>query len=292
MEYIIPKTIDSALGSLLSANGNGCIIAGGTDIVVEIEEGKRSPEKLIDIMSIEELKTIAIDDNTLVIGAGVTLTEIVQSNLIKQYFPSLSKGCSSIGSLQIQNSATLIGNVVTAQPAADGAMALAPLNPTFTVVSSEGKAYLSMSEMYSGFGKSIIDGSREIVTEVRVPLPSTEEAAAFYRLVMRDNLSLPMLNTSAMVKVENGKFVWARIAMGPVGVGPVRAVEAEKWLAGKEVTMENLAEAGKLSLKNANPRSNPLRGSREYREQTLPIIVRRVLTDAVGQLGLLIEEAQ
>ncbi len=292
MEYIIPKTINSALGALLSANGNGCIIAGGTDVVIEIEEGKRTPEKLIDIMNIAELKTIEINDNMLVIGASVTLTEIVQSDLIKKYFPSLLKACSSIGSLQIQNTATLVGNVVTGQPAADGAMALAPLNPTFTVVNNNGKRYLNMSEMYSGFGKSVIDNSREIVTEVRIPLPETGEAAAFHRLVMRENLSLPMLNAAAMVKVENGKFVWARITMGPVGVGPVHATEAENWLVGKEVIMENLAEAGKLSLKNANPRSNPLRGSKEYREQTLPIIVRRVLTDAIGQLGLLIEGVQ
>lgn len=292
MEYIIPKSADSALGALLSANGNGCIIAGGTDVMIEIEEGKRSPKKLIDIMNIAELKTIAINANTLVIGASVTLTEIVQSDLVKKYFPSLAKACSSIGSLQIQNTATLVGNVVTGQPAADGAMALAVLNPTFTVINKTGKRYIKISEMYSGFGKSIIDNSREIVTEVSIPLPKTGETAAFYRLVMRENLSLPMLNAAAMVKVENDKFVWARITMGPVGVGPVRAVEAENWLVDKEVTIENLKEAGKISLENAKPRSNPLRGSKEYREKTLPVIVRRVLADAVSQLGLLTEEVQ
>lgn len=290
MEYVIVKTVNSALEALSSANGNACIIAGGTDVVIEIDEGKRKPEKLIDIMSIAELKTIAVEDDALVIGAAVTLTEIVQSPLVKKYFPSLAKGCGNIGSLQIQNSGTLVGNIVTGQPAGDGAMALAPLNPTITVVSSEGKRSLSISEMYAGFGKSTVDSSKEIVTEVRIPLMENGEAAAFYRLVMRENLTLPMLNTAAMVKVENNKFVWARITMGPVGVGPVRAVEAENWLAGKEVTIENLAEAGRLALKNASPRSNPLRGSKEYREQTLPIIVRRVLEDAVNQLGLLSEE--
>lgn len=292
LEYIIPESIDAALAALLSANGKGCIIAGGSDVMVEIEEGKRSPEKIIDIMKIAELKKIAVESDHLVIGAGVTLTEIVESQLIKGYFPSLVKGCASIGSLQIQNSATLIGNVVTGQPAADGAMVLAPLDPTFTVLNSQGTKQLKMSEMYKGFGKSAVDNSREIVTEVQIPLPKSGEAAAFYRLVMRENLSLPMLNTSAMVKVADGKFVWARIAMGPVGVGPVHAEEAETWLAGKAVTLENLAEAGKLALNNANPRSNPLRGSKAYREQTLPVIVRRVLEDAVGQLGYLTGGAQ
>lgn len=182
MEYIIPKTTESALGVLLSANGNGCIIAGGTDVMIEIEEGKRSPKTLIDIMNIAELKKIEIDYDKLVIGGGVTLTEIVNSPLVGKHFPSLVKGCSSIGSLQIQNSATLVGNVVSGQPAADGAMALAPLNPTFTVLSKMGKRYLKISEMYSGFGKSTIDNSREIVTEIRIPLPQFGEAAAFYRL--------------------------------------------------------------------------------------------------------------
>lgn len=289
MEYVIAKTVNSALEALLESNGNACVIAGGTDIMIEIDEGKRNPEKIVDIMNIEEMKTISVEGKTLVIGAGVTLTDIVQSTLVNKFFPSLAKGCSNIGSLQIQNSATLIGNIITGQPAADGAMAIAPLNPSISVVSTEGKRSMSIGEMYSGFGKSTVDNSREIATDVKIPLMGAGEAAAFYRLVVRENLTLPMLNTAAMVKVENNKFVWARITMGPVGVGPVRAVEAENWLAGKEVTIKNLAEAGKLALKNANPRSNPLRGSKEYREQTLPVIVRRVLVDAVGQLGLLSE---
>lgn len=292
MEYVIAKTVNSALEALLAANGNACVIAGGTDVVIEIDEGKRKPKTVVDIMGIEEMKTITVKEKHLVIGAGVTLTDIVQSTLVNKFFPSLAKGCSNIGSLQIQNSATLVGNIVTGQPAADGAMALAPLNPVITVVNSSGKRNLTMSEMYAGFGKSTVDNSREIVTEVSIPIMESGEAAAFYRLVMRENLTLPMLNTAAMVKVEDNKFVCARITMGPVGVGPVHAVEAENWLAGKEVTVENLAEAGRLALKNANPRSNPLRGSKEYREQTLPVIVRRVLEDAVGQLGLLSEEVQ
>ena len=141
-----------------------------------------------------------------------------------------------------------------------------------------------MTDMYAGFGKSRVDSTSELVTKITIPVPSEGEAAAFQRLELRKSLSLPMLNAAAMVRVTDGKIEWARITMAPVGVGPVRAEAAENYLEGKEMTDEVFAEAGRLALENANPRSNPLRGSREFRIQTLPVMVRRALEDCRAQL--------
>ena len=144
-----------------------------------------------------------------------------------------------------------------------------------------------MGEMYAGFGKSTLNSAAEVVKEVRIPLPADDEKASFVRLELRKSLSLPMLNVAAMAKVTDGIVQWARITMGPVGVGPTRALEAEEWLKGKALTPENMAEAGTLALRNAKPRSNPLRGSKEYREHALPILVRRSLEGIAKQMGLL-----
>lgn len=287
MNYIIAKSAAEALDALLGAEGNGLIIAGGSDVMVDMEAGKLSPKTLVDVTAAEDMKGIRVEGEQLVIGAATTLTEIARSPIVKQYFPSLCKGAGSVGSLQIRNSATLVGNVVTAQPAADAAMSVAPLDPKFVVLSKDGVREVGIGDMYAGFGKSALNPAQEVVKEVRIPLPAEDEKASFVRLELRKSLSLPMLNVAAMAKVVDGTVVWARITMGPVGVGPTRALEAEEWLKGKALTPENMAEAGKLALKNAKPRSNILRGSKEYREHALPILVRRSLEGIAKQLRLL-----
>ena len=287
MNYIIAKSAAEALDALLGGEGNALIIAGGSDVMVDIEAGKLAPQTLVDVTAAEDMKGIRVEDGQLVIGAAVTLTEIARSPMVRQYFPSLCKGAGSVGSLQIRNSATLVGNVVTAQPAGDAAMAVAPLDPKFVVLSKDGTREVPMGEMYAGFGKSTLNSAAEVVKEVRIPLPANDEKASFVRLELRKSLSLPMLNVAAMAKVTDGIVQWARITMGPVGVGPTRALEAEEWLKGKALTPENMAEAGTLALRNAKPRSNPLRGSKEYREHALPILVRRSLEGIAKQMGLL-----
>lgn len=287
MNYIIAKSAAEALDALLGGEGNALIIAGGSDVMVDIEAGKLAPQTLVDVTAAEDMKGIRVEGGQLVIGAAVTLTEIARSPMVRQYFPSLCKGAGSVGSLQIRNSATLVGNVVTAQPAGDAAMAVAPLDPKFVVLSKDGTREIPMGEMYAGFGKSTLNSAAEVVKEVRIPLPADDEKASFVRLELRKSLSLPMLNVAAMAKVTDGIVQWARITMGPVGVGPTRALEAEEWLKGKALTPENMAEAGTLALRNAKPRSNPLRGSKEYREHALPILVRRSLEGIAKQMGLL-----
>ena len=155
----------------------------------------------------------------------------------------------------------------------------------FVVLSAEGTRTLPISEMYAGFGRSALDPTRELIKEIRIPLPAADEAASFIRLELRKSLSLPMLNVAAMLKYADNKVQWVRITMGPVGVGPTRALEAEAFLIGKELTDDVMAQAGDLALANAKPRSNPLRGSKEYREQVLPVLVRRALESIVQQLS-------
>lgn len=287
MKYVLAKSSAEAMAAIAAGAGKSLIIAGGTDIMVDIQSGKIQPELLVDITAANDMKHIHVEDGCLVIGGAATLTEIARSSLVKEYFPSLAKGAGSVGSLQIRNSATLAGNVVTAQPAADGAMALAPLNPTFVVLTGASTRYVPIDKMFAGFNKSALDPSVDLIKEIRIPLPAADEKASFVRLELRKSLSLPMLNTAAMAKVMDGTVQWVRITMGPVGVGPTRATEAEAFLTGKALTHENMSQAGVLALKNANPRSNPLRGSKEYREQVLPVLVRRALESIAKQLGLL-----
>ncbi|MFB0917785.1 MAG: FAD binding domain-containing protein [Clostridiaceae bacterium] len=287
MNYVNARTVEEALDALKLANGTGRILAGGTDFMLDLEQGKFNCETIVDITGVPEMSGITLEDDYLVIGSAVTLDTIAKDSLVKEYFPSLAKGCNVIGSRQIRNIATLGGNVTTAQPAADGGIALACFDPEFVVVDHGGERRLKVEEMYVGFGKSAVDPTFQILTKIRVPIPDKKsEAASFVRLELRKSLSLPMLNVSAKIRMGDGIIESARIHMAPVGVGPVRAIEAEEFLTGKKLDKDSIAEAALLALKNANPRSNPLRGSREYREQTLPVLVKRALEDIAVQLGI------
>ena len=285
MDYKLPTTVAEAVKALQDADSRGRIIAGGTDLLLDLESGKHSAEILIDVSRIPELTEIRQENQALMIGAAVTFTELGQSELVRKYAPSLAQASDRVGSLQIRNCATLAGNVVTAQPAADGAVALATLEPQFIIEGPGGRRTASMKDMYAGFGQSRVDSAQEIVTFIRIPCQKENEASEFVRLAMRKSLALPMLNASVKVSVNCGKFEWARIAMGPVGVGPTRAEKAEEWLIQKDVTAENIRKAAQMALENANPRSSPFRGSREYRLKTLPVIIEQALISAAGFRG-------
>lgn len=285
MDYIFASKVEEAKKALQEANGKGRIIAGGTDILLELEKGKYSVELLVDISRIPELLNIHLENDALVIGAAVKLTTISSSELVRKYAPSLAKAAGRVGALQIGNVATLVGNVVTAQPAADGAMALATLEPEFIIEGPGGQRKASMSDMYAGFAKSKVNSTKEIITCIRIPCQKEDEASEFERLDMRKSLALPMLNVSVKAKQANGKFKWARIAMGPVGIGPIRAKKAEEWLAHKDISKENIQQAAQMVLEDANPRSSTFRGTREYRMRTLPVIVEQAITSVARQLG-------
>ena len=202
MKYILAKSAAEALEALLAEEGKARIIAGGSDVMVDMEAGKLAPQTLVDITTADDMKGIRIQDDQLIIGAAVTLTEIARSPLIRQYFPSLCKGAGSVGSLQIRNSATLVGNVVTAQPAADAAMAVAPLDPRFVVLSKDGIRELAMGEMYAGFGKSTLNSTAEVVKEIHIPLPA-ELVAAFYANSLSNLLQMWIQSNNQQCTAEN-----------------------------------------------------------------------------------------
>ena len=285
MEYVMANSIPHALAELGRHAGNAKIIAGGTDLLLDIEAEKCRPNYLVDITGVQDLLRIAVDGDDLVIGGAVTHAMASGSALVQSCAPALAEACRHVGSTQIQNVATIAGNIVSAQPAADTAVALAALGCKCTIASREGTSCLPLADLYAGFGKSTMDSCRQLLTEIRVPLQQPGEASAYVRLELRRALALPILNVGAMAHIESGLVRWARISMAPVGVGPVRALEAEQWLNGKALTKETAQQAGEKALAEANPRSNPLRGSKEYRMQTLPVLVARALMQIADKLA-------
>jgi carbon-monoxide dehydrogenase medium subunit len=283
-EYLFAGSVDEALRMLAAREGRARLIAGGTDLVLQSQEGKQQPACLVDITRIPGLNQIAERDGFIQIGALVTHAQAAASELIQRQGRILALACACVGGPQIRNAATVVGNVVNALPAADGAVALFALDAEAEIVSLDGaRHWLPIAALYQGVGVCTISPAAEMVAALRFPALGSDYRCAFKRLAPRRALSLPILNTAVVVAVADGRFADARIAIGPVAPIPFRAREAESALIGQPVAPDLIARAAKLAAQAARPRSSALRGSAQYRQALVEAFVRRALTEATEQ---------
>lgn len=282
-DYLLPESVVDAITILKNGNGQARIIAGGTDLLPDIAEGKKKAGSLVDITRIPELKEITLEDGVIKVGAAVTHNQLAKSELINERAYALALAARSVGSLQIRNSGTVAGNVVNAQPAADTAVALVALGAVAEITYPGGVDFVPVENMYAGIGESTVDSTAQLVAGVKFPACSKNQGSSFVRLSQRRALALPMLNVAVMVSLEEDRFEWVRIAMAPVGPGPVRAAGAEELLKGAVAEPEVIKKAAREAAAQADPRDSALRGSREYRLAVLPVLVGRALEMAVAQ---------
>ena len=279
--YVFPATVSAAVTALSTNKGRARIIAGGTDLLLEHQDSKNLCDVLVDLTTIAELKNITEENGFIRIGASVTHAQAAKSEHILKHAPALAQACSKIGSLQIRNTATIVGNIVTGNPAADAAVALACLDATVEVTNLDGMQTMPLADTYAGVCLSCIDSCCQVVTHVHFPVKQKNQGSAYLRMEQRKALSLPMLAVSAMVALDGDTFDWVRLVIAPVGAGPQRALDAEEFLKGSLVNADNMAKAGQLARNHAVFRSSAIRGSKEYRMGVLPVFVERVLQAAV-----------
>jgi CO/xanthine dehydrogenase FAD-binding subunit len=289
-EYLFPETVEEALEMLGTHAGRARLIAGGTDLVLQAQQGKCTSTVMVDVTRIPGLDFIEERDGHIWIGPQATHAQVAASPLVREHAGLLAVGCGSVGGPQIRHVATLVGNVVNAMPAADGAVALFALDAEVEVVEGGGRRIVPIAEMYAGVGVCTLNPCAQMVTGIRFrPLPAGW-GWSFKRLAQRRALILPMLNTAVVVQVADGRFVEARIAVGPVAATPMRACDAEAALRGRPVNTEAIAEAARLAMEAAHPRDSAVRGSGEYRRAMVEVLVRRGLEEAVGRAGGAIHE--
>ena len=277
--YQRPKDIAEALQSLEEAGGRGCVIAGGTDLVLQLKRGENHAGLLVDITGIGGLKKIEEEDGWIRIGALVTHAETAKSPLIRSEAKALSAGCGQVGSPQIRNMATLAGNIISAQPAADGAIPLMALEAEIRVVSKSSEHWTPLEAAYRGIGRSAVDATIEIVTEIRFKKLGKNGATGFFRMARRKALTLPSLNGAVAIILDPSlsRIEKARIALGPVADRPYRARRAEAYLESAEISPESIAETGRIASEEADPRTSLLRGSGTYRKEMVRLYLTRTI---------------
>ncbi|NIN68164.1 MAG: xanthine dehydrogenase family protein subunit M [Anaerolineae bacterium] len=282
-DYLFPQSVEEALEMLETHGGQARIIAGGTDLVIQSERGRIPARVIVDITRIPGLSRVEERDGFIYVGAQVTHAQVAASASIKSRANVLAEACGSVGGLQIRNVGTLVGNVVNALPAADGAIALFALDAEAEVAERTGRRWTAIADLYAGVGRCTVDSCEAMITQLRFPALGDGEAGAFERLAKRKALILPILNAAVVVGLDGGKVKMARIAVGPVATTPFVAAEAAESLIGAVADQASIAEAALLASQAAQPRDSLLRGSAEYRKSMVEVLVRRALTRAVAR---------
>jgi CO/xanthine dehydrogenase FAD-binding subunit len=286
-QYLVPKTIPQALEILSEYSGRARVIAGGTDVIVDLRRRNYDVEALVDITRIPNMKNIELQDDKIVLGGLVTHAQVAASPLIREKAKLLATGCAKVGSPQIRSIATVAGNLVSGQPAADASIPLLALNAKVTITSSSGERVVPLHEFFLDLGKTVVDPVCEILTQITFSPLSSNQGGASLRLSKRKALALPMLVCAVVVTVDEAKQIIpeAAIALGPVAPIPHRDSLIEDAIKGKPANKQTLQEIAEMASAQCTPRDSLLRGSCDYRQEMVKVFVKRGLRMALEQAG-------
>ncbi|MHB8075823.1 xanthine dehydrogenase FAD-binding subunit XdhB [Desulfosporosinus fructosivorans] len=281
--YYDAETIGEAT-TLLAAKPNLELIAGGTDVLIKMH-GKSEDVELLSLRKIKSLEIIRIaEDGTIVIGALSTFARVFNDPIIREMIPILTEAAISMGGPQIRNIATIGGNVCSGATSGDSASSLFALNAQLKLVSYEGERIVPIQEFYLGPGKVALKYG-EILTEIRIsPQDYQGFGGQYIKFAMREAMDIATLGVAVICKLQGGNFDKVRIALGVAGPTPLRCLEAEEYAQGKEVSVETVAEIGKLAVNSTKARTS-WRASKEYREHLVEELVQRALKVAIVNAG-------
>lgn len=286
--YHMMSSMEETIKCLSEASGCARVIAGGTDVFVQMREMEAEGKSLIllDISRIDALKGIRNDDSFIHIGAAVTMAELAASPVLWKHARALSKGAKWVGSPQIRSVATVGGNIVNALPAADTAIPLVALDAEAYILSPDGERVQPVEDLFVGVGKSRVDPSRELVTRFRIPLGNVSRRASdMQRLAKRKTFTLPQLSSAVCVELDETlkRFIQVRIVTAPLSSTPWRARSAEVYLEESPVAMEHVEAAARMARDDARARSS-VRAGADYRKDMTEVLIRRALGKALQSI--------
>jgi carbon-monoxide dehydrogenase medium subunit len=282
-EYHAPRTLDEAIALLERYEANARVLAGGTDLVIQMTDRLVSPEHVIDLKGIEELKRFEWDAGSgLTFGAAVPFRRLETSPEVRRYYPGMYEAASEVGSWQIRNQATPGGNLCTASPACEIGPILYALDAQVEIAGPKGRRRLPIQQFITGVRRTVLEPN-ELLLSIEVPHPGERAASHYIKLKERQKMDIAFVGVAAAVELEPGDGVVreARIALGAVAPTPVRAPRAEATLRGKRLTDELLAEAGLEAARTASPIED-VRASVEYRTEMVDVLTRRALRQAAA----------
>jgi carbon-monoxide dehydrogenase medium subunit len=274
--YLNVTSLAEALEALNEHGDRARIIAGGTDLLIELERGIRTGiDTLIDITRVPGMDDIRLHGGDIRIGALTTHNQIVASKLVVERALPLAQACWEVGAPQIRNRGTLAGNLITASPANDTITPLVALGASVTLASVGGERSVPLHEFYTGLRRNVLRPN-EILTAVTVPAMNSDERGIFLKLGLRRAQAIAVVNAAVIVRMEDDVVQSARIALGSVAPTIIRTPTAEAYLVGKALTPDVIAEAARLAAATPSP-IDDVRGTADYRTEMVRVLVLRAL---------------
>lgn len=282
-DYLAPRS----LNEVFSALGNGkrsLLLAGGTDVIVQLREGRRQCDQLIDLKHIPELMTFrTAADGSLEIGAAVPLAELYEDADIRRRFPALVDCASIIGGIAIQSRATLGGNLCNASPAADSSPALMVLGAKLVIASNGGTREVPVEEFFAGPGRNTLQPG-ELLLQVKIPAPAANTGAFYHRFIPRNEMDIAVASSGVSITLDgSGNVTAARVALGAVAATPIMVPAAAAALIGKAANAESFAAAGEAAGAAALPIED-MRGGVAQRRHLSKVLTVRALEGALKRI--------
>jgi aerobic carbon-monoxide dehydrogenase medium subunit len=274
-KYFEPATLGEAVALLAHYHGQAQALAGGTDLLVEIKEQARRADCVVNIKKIPGIAGLSYDARAgLRIGALVTAREIELSSFVLQNYASLAQAARELGSIQVRNRATIVGNVCRASPSADTLPPLIADGATVRIAGLGAERVLPLEEFFTGPGKTVLR-SEELVTEIMVPPPPPHTGKVYIKHGRRKAMELATVGVAVSLTLDSD----VKIVLGAVAPTPIRARQAEALLRGGKLNPELIEKAAKAAVDESRPISN-VRASAAYRRDMVGVLTRRALEQA------------
>lgn len=281
--YLRPGSLDEALDMLAEWGPRAKPVAGGTDVIVNAKRGKSTPEVLVSLRRLNELRFIREEDGRMIIGGLTTLRDLEKSPIVAEKLPALADAAKNMASVQIRNVATMGGNIVNAAPSADTAPPLLVNGARVRLVSKSGQRTVPLKTFFINPGETAKEPG-EILTEFIIPLPAGPYGQAYWKHSRRKAMDLAMIGIAVHLELEDDLVTCrkARIGLGVAAPTPIRTPEAEARLNGQKITEELLISIGASSCDETLCRDS-IRGEAWYRQEMIRVMVRRMGLLALGR---------
>ncbi|RMG84010.1 MAG: hypothetical protein D6712_12145 [Chloroflexi bacterium] len=274
--YFTVSSLQEALDLLAQYRERARIIAGGTDLLLELERHQRPDvDVVIDLTRVAGLDEITFSDNAFHLGPLVTHNHVIADSAVIEKALPLAQACLEVGAPQIRNRATVAGNVITASPANDTIPALMVLDAQITLASANGERTVSINEFYTGLRKTVMQPD-ELLTGITVPALKDNQRGIFIKLGLRRAQAISVVNIAVVLTFDGDIVQQAAIALGSVAPTVIRVPQAEQALVGKQLTSETISDIARLTASIPKP-IDDVRSSAAYRAEMVKVITARAL---------------
>ncbi len=284
MRYEVPKTLEAAIALLAGADGRGRVLAGGTDLLIQLRSGRAEPELLVDVKAIAEMRAVVAAAGGYRVGAAVTCMELIENEAFAQVWPGIVDGVKYIGSIQVKGRATMGGNLCNASPAADSVPALIAAGAVVCIAGPQGRREQPVETFVTGPGKTTL-AKGELVVSLLLPRRAPRSGDAYLRFTPRTEMDIAVVGAAVNLTLDDqGVCGSARVSLGAVAARALLVPEAAAALIGTRVDAAARARLAAAASAACRPIDDK-RGTKEYRIKVAGVMAERAAAIALERAG-------